>query len=193
MQKTKILIRRNFKINPYYYVSEATKNGESLLSLCCGIGLELTGLTTPNVVAVDLAPQYLEQIKDRCPQATTVQSDALEYAKEQPDNSFDVISIIDGIEHMDKKSGKQLIKEMKRIAKKKILLFTPQGPGEDGYLKNEPHNAWGVEGADHFQTHKSGWTVEELQDAGFETVLVANDISQHGEPYQALMMEWNRV
>lgn len=179
-------------MNPYIYIKEATKNGESLLSLCCGIGLELNDLSTQNVVAVDAAKQYLEQVKDRCPQATTVHSDSLEYAKEQPDNCFDVVSIIDGIEHMDKETGIELIKEMKRICKKEILLFTPQGPGEDGYLKNEPHNAWGIEGADHFQTHKSGWTAAELEDYGFTGIMTAEDVSQHGEPYVALMYRWTK-
>lgn len=177
-------------MNPYQYVSEATQNGESLLSLCCGIGFELSRLTTQDVTAVDIAPQYLIQVKDRCPQAKTVCSDSLEYIKKQPDNSVDVISIIDGIEHMDKKSGLELIKHMKRVAKKKILLFTPQGHTEDGYLKNEPHNAWGIEGADEHQTHKSGWTALELKDLGFQIVEKHSDTSQHGEPYVALMCEW---
>lgn len=177
-------------MNPYYYVQEATKNGESLLSLCCGIGLELNDLATQDVTAVDMAPQYLAEVRHRCPQAKTVESDALAYLKSQPAKSVDVISIIDGIEHMDKATGKKVIKEMKRVAKKEILLFTPQGPGPDGYLKNEPHNAWGIEGADHFQTHKSGWTVEELTDAGFDLIISAGDISQHGEPYNALMMRY---
>jgi ubiquinone/menaquinone biosynthesis C-methylase UbiE len=177
-------------MNPYYFVNRATKKGESLLSLCCGIGLELANLKTDKVVAVDLSPQYLEQVKTRCPQATTVHSDALEYAKEQPDKCFDVVSIIDGIEHMDKESGVKLIHEMKRIGKK-ILLFTPQGHNETGYLKNEPHNAWGIEGADHLQLHKSGWTVDELKEHGFTIVLTAEDVSQHGEPYTAIMAEWS--
>lgn len=177
-------------MNPYPYVYEATKNGESLLSLCCGIGLELGGLETQNVTAVDLAPQYLEQVKQRCPQARTVVSDALEYVKSRPDNSVDVISIIDGIEHMDKEVGLALIPEMKRVAKNKILLFTPQGPGADGYLKNEPHNAWGIEGADHFQLHRSGWTALELKDLGFKAIDIQTSVSQHDEPYEALMMEW---
>ena len=177
-------------MDPYYYVREATKEGQSLLSLCCGIGLELRDLSTQKVTAVDLAPQYLSEVKGRCPQAETVESGALEYLKTQKDNSVDVISIIDGIEHMDKKTGIKVIKEMKRVAKQKILLFTPQGPSEDGYLKNEPHNAWGIEGADHLQTHKSGWTIDELRDYGFTVLLAASDISQHGEPYTAVMCEW---
>lgn len=179
-------------MNPYPYIQEATKDGQSLLSLCCGIGLELQGVTTPEVTAVDIAPQYLEQVKHRCPQAKTVQSDALEYIKNQPDNSVDVISIIDGIEHMEKKAGLECIKEMKRVCKQKILLFTPQGPGEDGYLKNEPHNAWGIEGADEHQKHLSGWTANELQDLGFTIVVAAGDTSQHGEPYMALMSVYEK-
>lgn len=176
--------------NPYPFVYEATKSNKSLLSLCCGIGLELSGLDTQFVTAVDLAPQYLKEVKKRCPQVVTVESDALEYVKNQPDNSYDVISIIDGIEHMDKETGLLLLDEMKRVCKREILLFTPQGPGKDGYLKNEPHNAWGIEGADHFQTHKSGWTYSELKQHGFKFLYKSQDISQHGEPYTALMVHW---
>ena len=177
-------------MNPYYYIKESTDNGESLLSLCCGIGLELSGLSTQDVTAVDIAPQYLEQVAGRCPQAKTVCSDALKYLKKQPDHSVDVISIIDGIEHMPKKVGIKLIPELKRVAKKEILLFTPQGHVEDGYLKNEPHNAWGIEGADEHQRHLSGWTVDELSDLGFKVILTADDVSQHGDPYTALMMRY---
>lgn len=179
-------------MNPYPYVAEATKNGESLLSLCCGIGFELGGLQTQDVTAVDIAPQYLEKVNDRCPQAKTVCSDSLEYLKNQPDNSVDVISIIDGIEHMPKKDGLELIDEMKRVAKKQILLFTPQGPSDDGYLKNEPHNAWGIEGADHFQEHQSGWTALELKDLGFDMIDQSTDVSQHGEPYTAMMFSFTK-
>lgn len=175
-------------INPYPYVYEATKNGESLLSLCCGIGLELAGLNTPNVTAVDLHDLYLNEVRARCPQAKTVQADALAYAKAQLDGSVDVISLIDGLEHMPKKDGLELIKEMKRVGRK-ILLFVPQGRAEDGYLKNEPHNAWGVTGGDDFQKHLSGWTQTELEGLGFKLVAKTDDTSQHGEPYTALMME----
>lgn len=169
-------------MNPYPYVKGATDNGESLLCLCCGIGLELSNLSTDDVTAVDVAPQYLDEVKHRCSQAKTVCSNALDYVKSQPDSSVDIISIIDGIEHMDKESGLRLIDEMKRVTRSKILLFTPEG-----YLRNEPHNAWDIEGADEHQTHKSGWTRLELKDLGFQLVESSEGISQHNEPYTALM------
>ena len=103
-----------------------------------------------------------------------------------------MISIIDGIEHMTKGMGLNLIAEMKRVVKREILLFTPQGHEDGGYLRNEPHNAWGIEGADEHQTHKSGWTALELKDIGFEMLNSAESISQHGEPYTALMCRWRR-
>lgn len=178
-------------MSPYTFVHEAVANGESLLSLCSGIGLELSGLQNPDITAVDLHQAYLDEIRHRCDQAKTVCSDALTYIKAQPDSSVDVISVIDGLEHMEKKTGKQLIKHMKRVAKKQIVLFVPQGKTEDGYLRNEPHNAWGVAGGDDYQTHKSGWTLEELQALGFELLHAHGDISQHGEPYTALMMSYH--
>lgn len=179
-------------MNPYIFVQKATENGESLLSLCAGIGLELNGLSTSDVTAVDIAPQYLEQLARSYPGIRTVQSDALDYIQAQADESVDVISIIDGIEHMEKHVGLALIAGMKRVTRKEILLFTPQSHEHDGYLKNEPHNAWGIEGADEHQKHKSGWSALELKDMGFEMLQSAEDISQHGDPYTALMMVWRR-
>lgn len=180
-------------MNPYTYIKEATDPDKSLLSLCCGVGLEFQFLQTPHITAVDLSPQYIEVLKTNYPKVNAVLSDALKFVKSCKDNSYNVISIIDGIEHMPKETGLALIPEMKRVCSDKILLFTPQGPGADGFLKNEPHNAWGVEGADHFQLHQSGWTADELQELGFTPVLHASDVSQHGEPYTALMYEFNKV
>ena len=179
-------------MSPYDYVKQHTDPDKKLLSLCCGIGLELQYLQTRDITAVDIAPQYLDKLKADFPHIKTVNSDALEFAKDSKDNEYDVISIIDGIEHMDKEAGIELIKEMKRVAKEKILLFTPQGRGEDGYLKNEPHDAWGIAGADEHQKHKSGWTEDELKSYGFTTLQAVGDTSQHGEPYNALMMIWNK-
>ena len=173
--------------SPYKYVRDATGDGESLLSLCCGIGLELESLKTNNITAVDIVPVYLAEVYKRCPQAKVVCADALDYVKTQQDNSVDVISLIDGIEHMTKEVGAQLITQMKRVCRKKILLFTTEG-----YVRNEPHNAWDIEGADEYQEHKSGWRIEELKQAGFNLISRQSNITQHNEPYHALMFIYEK-
>lgn len=169
-------------MNPYEYIQQATINGESLLDLCCGIGLGLNGLNAKEVTAVDIHQLYLDEVKHRCGHAKTVCSDTLDYIKDQPDESVDVVSLIDAIEHMEKKKGLAVLKHAKRVARKKVLVFTPEG-----YLENDPHNAWGIEGGDEYQKHKSGWEIKELEKLGFKLVKKVGDISQHGEPYNALM------
>lgn len=169
-------------MNPYTYVKEACTGGKSLLSLCCGNGMELKHLPTSDVTAVDIYQPYLDEVKNRCGDAKTICSDALSYLKKQPDKSFQIISIIDGIEHMDKKTGLAVIEEMKRVGSELILLFTPQG-----YLDNHPENTWGIPGGDKYQLHLSGWDIEEMEEVGFEVVNIVTDLSQHGVKYNAVM------
>jgi len=173
-------------MNPYEYVRLATNNGNTLLSLCCGIGYELKHLKTNDVTAVDIYQSYLDEVNNRCPQAKLVCSSALDFLRNSPDNSYDVISIIDGIEHMTKPDGIQVLKEMKRVARKKILLFTP-----NGYIKNTPKDTWGIPGGDKYQRHLSGWTSEELQMFGFDILNTSTATSPWGEKYNEVMYEYN--
>ena len=71
--------------------------------------------------------------------------------------SFDCVVALDLIEHLDKSDGFKLIKIMESIARKKVIIFTP-----NGFLKQEPYddNIW--------QEHKSGWEVDEMKDLGFQ-------------------------
>jgi SAM-dependent methyltransferase len=78
---------------------------------------------------------------------------------------FDCCVALDLIEHLGPEEGHTLIRDMARIASKKILLFTPAGylpqAGTDGDL----------------QAHRSGWTAEELRSLGFTVV------GMHGHKY----------
>lgn len=179
-------------MNPYQTIKDLTKQDDKLLSLCSGIGLEFRGLSVDDITAVDISPQYIEVLKEKYPHIKTINSDALKFIKAQPDNSYDVVTFVDGLEHMPKESGRQVLDHIKRVAKRRVILFYPQGSGEDGYLRNDPHNAWGVEGADEYQTHKSGWTKQEVLDLGFTLVQEVSDISQHNEPYKALMFTYTK-
>ena len=90
-------------MNPYQFVLDAVKPDDTLLSLCAGLGYELNGVNCKEIVAVDIYQPHLDKLLETYPNVKTVCSDALEYVQAQPDNSFDVISLIDAIEHLPKR------------------------------------------------------------------------------------------
>lgn len=170
-------------MDPYAFVIEETQHGESLLSLCCGVGIELRNVKASKITAVDIYPGYLAEVKTNQPRAKTVESDAYTYIKQQSANSVDVITLIDAIEHLDKETGIKLLKRCKRVAKKSILVFTPEG-----YVRNETHDAWGVSGGDNYQKHLSGWEVDELRELGFTLLHRWSGKTHHGDDYNAIML-----
>lgn len=86
------------------------------------------------------------------------------------DNSFDLVIASDLIEHLTKEEGLQLIKLMEKIARKKVIILTPNGFLEQGvYDDNE------------FQIHKSGWEVEEFESMGYKVYGIMGLKSLRGE------------
>ena len=61
------------------------------------------------------------------------------------------------IEHLEKSDGFKLIQIMESIAKKKVIIFTP-----NGFLRQE-----GVFDSNPWQEHVSGWEINEMEKLGF--------------------------
>lgn len=74
------------------------------------------------------------------------------------DKSVDVAVALDLIEHFPKQDGFRLIDEMWRVARRRIIILTP-----NGFLPQEPKDG------NPFQRHLSGWSAEEMRQLGFET------------------------
>lgn len=175
-------------MSPSWFIRTHIAPGDHILSLCCGIGMELRKLGEGNpLTGVDITPEYITEFRKMFPWADTHVADALEWAKKQPDKSYDVVSIIDGVEHLTKKRGTELIKEAKRLCRKKAIVFTPEG-----YIKNEPKNTWGIPGGDHAQHHLSGWEVKDLEKLGFVCAWQNPALSQHNEAYNESMYLYER-
>lgn len=70
--------------------------------------------------------------------------------------TFDAVIALDLIEHLKKKQGYELIKKMSELAKKKVIIMTP-----NGFYNQDPYegNRW--------QVHRSGWTVDDFTKMGF--------------------------
>ena len=74
------------------------------------------------------------------------------------EDAFDAVIALDVIEHLEKEEGRTLIEKMRRVARRRVVLFTP-----NGFLPQEAdENPW--------QEHKSGWTAAEFEERGFSVV-----------------------
>ncbi len=83
------------------------------------------------------------------------------------ENSFDVILLIDFIEHLDKDQGWRIINESKNISRKNIILMTPLWWTENKENTENP-NLWCYKNP--FNYHKSLWSVDEFISVGFTRV-----------------------
>lgn len=73
------------------------------------------------------------------------------------EKSFDACVSIDVVEHLKKAEGKKLIKDMEKIAKKKVIILTPNGfYAQHHYLGNP------------YQKHYSGWKKKDLEKLGYK-------------------------
>lgn len=72
-------------------------------------------------------------------------------------NNFDACVAIDVIEHFNKKDAIKLIKDMEAIARKKVVILTPNGFYEQHDYDGNPH-----------QVHKSGWKKKDLEKLGYK-------------------------
>lgn len=75
------------------------------------------------------------------------------------DRSFDIVTAIDLIEHLATAEGYRLLYEMERVARRKVLVYTPNGFVWQPPSTNNELNA-----------HISGWTVGQLRRFGFTTI-----------------------
>lgn len=76
------------------------------------------------------------------------------------ENSFDYITMLDFIEHIDKESGLALLDQCKKIARKKIILFTPLFWDTNEDNVNDP-DLWCY--GNPYDIHKSLWTEQDFE------------------------------
>ena len=77
------------------------------------------------------------------------------------DNSFDVIYLMDIIEHLEKERGVAILEQCKRICKQNIIIFTPL-VWEDTTKYIEDKTLWCY--GNEYDLHKSLWTLNDFTD-----------------------------
>jgi SAM-dependent methyltransferase len=128
---------------------------ETVLDLGCGKNSPLQHCQVPYSVGVDIFEPYLKESKKKKIHDWYLLADIRKI--ELKSKSFDCVIAIEVIEHMPKEEGRKLIEKMENIARKKVIITTP-----NGFLPQARYDR------DIFQTHRSGWTIDEFKELGYE-------------------------
>ena len=156
-----IYLKSNFKLFPNLRMEleKAILPCKNLLDLGCGSNSPIQYFSKKcHCVGIDLYERSIKESKRKKIHDEYYQLDVLKIEEKFAPNSFDCVVALDLLEHFPKEKGNQLIKAMENVAKKKIVLFTPNGfvPQWD---ENNPWNR-----------HRSGWAVEEMKRRGYRVI-----------------------
>ncbi len=157
--------------------------GVSVLDICCGSGMisEYYAKKGAKVSGIDLSPEAVER--------AIIRSERYDFEAEFriadstnlpfPDNSFDIVSVHDGLHHLD--NPKKAVEEMIRLAKKGVIMIEPAKA-----LITELSILLGVslryEGADFVCRFKKDELTSWLKEFGIKKVLIKRYIMYY--PHQ---------
>lgn len=143
----------------YYLALAKSLNGcTSVLDIGCGSHSPLASIPKRYYSeGVDIfKPNILESAKHKIHNKYR-HGDIKQINKYYKSKSFDAVIALDVIEHLPKVAALNLIHNMEKIAKSKVIILTP-----NGYYCQHP-----IEG-NPYQEHRSGWTVSELHNLGYK-------------------------
>ena len=140
-------------------IDRETSDCQSLLDIGCGFNLPIKRVTErmDRSVGLDVFQPSIDKAIKAQTHNEFVVADVKSYLEQLPDKSFDAVLALDLIEHLTKEQGFWLISQMERLARKKVVIFTP-----NGFVPQTPYdnNPW--------QAHISGWDCNEMSKMGYE-------------------------
>ena len=143
---------------------------ETVLDIGCGIAPTMRELAVKHSVGVEGYPPFSEHIRKHNLQDELVECDVRDLSGHFKPNQFDACIALDLIEHLTKEDGLKLIQSVERIAKKRVVFFTPSG------FLPQKHSA-----SDDLQAHLSGWDADEMRKLGYKVVGLLGPKKLRGE------------
>jgi len=146
-------------------IQKHVRRNDIVLDLGCGImqatsdTMSSGSLSCSTILGVDIVEKYIDVIKKKYPTIVCSVTNTSIFS----DRSFDVVLCIDVLEHLDLKDALYLISEMKRIARRSVIVYTPRE-----FHSNEENedDAWGM-GSNPYQLHRCVLDEDTLMSLGF--------------------------
>jgi hypothetical protein len=150
------------KIFPAYEneLDLAVGDSQTLLDVGCGYPSPIKDFSSRlHSVGVDIYEPSIEKSRAEGIHNEYVRADVLEIDQHFEPESYECVLASDLVEHLPKEDGRQFLDKLEALASKRVIVFTPNGfqpqPGHNG-------NPW--------QEHKSGWSVEEMEQRGYKVI-----------------------
>ena len=138
----------------------AVDDCETFLDLGCWKDSPLKHVTNRGYsVGVDLYKTYIKESKEKKIHDKYYCMNVLDAFKKFGENSFDCVLALSLIEHLNRKDGLKLLKNMEKIARKKVVVLTP-----NGFIPNDDFDG------NDLQNHLSGWTVKDFKKRNYNII-----------------------
>lgn len=160
-------------VYPSYHsaLSKATIGFDSILDVGCGTKSPLMYVRGEiTKVGVDAHLPSIEISKAKGIHDSYINAQFSELNEKCSENSFECVLANDVLEHLDYESGMAFLDDLERIAKKRIIIFTP-----NGFVPQRPYNN------NPWMLHKSGWTSRSMESRGYKVAGINGIKSLRGE------------
>lgn len=159
-----------------HYLKQELKNCNSILDLGCGNNSILRFIPEKKYsIGIDIFWGSLQESRFKKIHGEYIQGDICTLSLKS--KSVDAIVIFEVIEHLEKRDFLTLNHELKRIARRKIILSTPNGFVHQDEYEDNPH-----------QKHKSGWNISELKELGFSNFRGVGGLRCLGIKYKSQLL-----
>ncbi|OGW83290.1 MAG: hypothetical protein A2Z83_04590 [Omnitrophica bacterium GWA2_52_8] len=154
-----------------YLLLRELSDCQSILDLGCGRH-SFVPIVPSNIhtVGVELFKPHYEEALRKGRHDEYINEDITKVMFE--DNRFDAVVMLDVIEHLDREAGEALIQKMERWARRKVVIFTP-----NGFLHQHEYDG------NPLLEHRSGWTAEEFKQRGYRVYGVRGFKTLRGEDH----------
>ncbi len=155
-----------------HFRNEIEEHCQSLLDVGCGFNspVQLLRKRPAHLVGVDAYAPVLEESRSRKLHDEYRLMNVLSIKEAFGPKSFDCVIACDLIEHLERQDGLELIAQMEHLARKSVIIYTP-----NGFLPQ------GEEYGNPLQRHLSGWNAREMQHRGYTVIGIQGLKSLRGE------------
>ena len=157
------------------WIGENTEGSSTVVELGAGFFSKMTAVS-PSVqkkIGIEIWESYITQANNigNCPECTKILGDILHFEDLISKEDMDCCMVVDVLEHFDRDVAVNLVQRIKNNFNK-FILMVPEG--------NHPQDTDVTgHGADEYQKHRSTWRQENLEELGFDQIILYKNFHTH--------------